>query len=253
MASREHDQHIVAEFTRQARRFAGHPALAESESLARMLGAGAVGGETRLLDVACGPGIVACAAAGRAAQVTGIDLTPAMIAQAQQRQQRLGLGNVAWLIGNATALPFAPAGFDVVLTRYSFHHFASPAAVLAEMARVCRPCGRVVVTDVTPSARSQAAYDRMERLRDPSHVCALTIEQLRQLGQGCDLAEVCGDGYRLEVALATVADQSLLPQLTALFDSDIAAGADALGVGARRTESGIRFHFPISILAWERR
>ena len=253
MASREHDERIVAEFTRQARRFAGHPALAESEGLARMLGAGAVSGETQLLDVACGPGIVACAAAGRAAQVTGIDLTPAMIDQARLRQEALSLANVAWLIGNATALPFAPASFDVVLTRYSFHHFASPAAVLAEMARVCRPGGRVVVTDVTPSARSQAAYDRMERLRDPSHICALTIEQLRQLGQGCDLVEVCGDGYRLEVALATVADPRSLPQLTALFDADITAGTDAIGVGARRTADGIRFHFPVSILAWERR
>jgi len=59
--------------------------------------------------------------------------------------------------------------------------------------------------------------------------------------------------YRLEVALATVADPRSLPQLTALFDADIAAGTDAIGVGARRTEDGIRFHFPVSILAWERR
>jgi ubiquinone/menaquinone biosynthesis C-methylase UbiE len=251
MARRPHDDQIVAEFTRQARRFAAHPSLAEADGIARMFAAAASGGNGRILDVACGPGIVACAAAQRAVQVTGIDLTPAMIDQARLRQQALGLANVDWLIGDARALPFAAASFDVVLTRYSFHHLPDPETVLAEMARVCRPGGRIVVADVTPSARCQPAYDAMERLRDPSHVSARTLAQLRRLGQDLGLTEVTCDGYRLEVALAAVTDRHTLPQLTALFDADIAGGTDAIGVGARRADDGIRFYFPVSIMAWE--
>jgi SAM-dependent methyltransferase len=251
MARRHHDQVIVTAFTRQAKGFARHPAMTEADGLARLLAAAAITADARVLDVACGPGIVACAAAAQAGQVLGVDLTPAMIAQAQWRQRRLGLSNVDWLIGDATALPLPLASFDVVLTRYSFHHFANPAAVLAEVCRVCRPGGRIVIADVTPQARARAAYDAMERLRDPSHVGALTAEELRDLGREAGLVAVDHDGYRLDVALADVADPGVLPELTALLDADIAAGSDAIGVGARRTGDGIRFHFPVSIMAWQ--
>jgi ubiquinone/menaquinone biosynthesis C-methylase UbiE len=204
----------------------------------------------KVLDVACGPGIVACAVALQALHVTGIDLTPAMIAQARERQRNLKLNNIDWHVGDATRLPFADGTFDVVLTRYSFHHMPDPAATLREMKRVCRKGGRVVVVDATPSPATQAAYDRMEILRDRSHVSALTLDQLRAIGREAGLLEKEVDGYRLEALLSTLSDEQDMPALNQMLEADIAAGADRIGVGAWRAQDGIRFNFPISIVAW---
>ena len=102
--------------------------------MARMLAAASVTPGMKVLDVACGPGIVACAVALQGALVTGVDLTPAMIAQARERQRSLKLDNIEWHVGDATRLPFADGEFDVVLTRYSFHHMPDPAAALREIA-----------------------------------------------------------------------------------------------------------------------
>lgn len=248
----DHDARVVEQFTRWAAPFAGLPVHSESDGMERTLAAAALTAHARVLDVACGPGIVACAAAAQAAHVIGIDLTPAMIDEARKRQERLGVANVTWQIGDAGRLPFQPEEFDVVLTRYSFHHMTKPANALAEMKRVCRPNGRIVVVDPTPSPDNQAAYDRMERIRDPSHTSALTLEQLRAIGHEAGLKEVAVDAYRLEALLASLADEADMPALTRMFEDDIADGADRLGVGAWRAPDGIRFFFPVSIVAWER-
>jgi ubiquinone/menaquinone biosynthesis C-methylase UbiE len=245
-----HEKLIVEQFTRWAKPFSELPVHSEANGMARMLAAASVTPFMKVLDVACGPGIVACAVAAQAAQVTGIDLTPAMIAQARERQRSLKLDNIDWQVGDATRLPFAAGAFDVVLTRYSFHHMPDPAAALREMKRVCRNGGRVVVIDATPAPETQAAYDRMETLRDPSHTSALTLDQLRALGREAGLSEQQVDGYRLEALLSTLADERDMTALNRMFEADIAGAEDRIGVGAWRAADGIRFYFPISIVAW---
>ncbi|HEX7855817.1 MAG TPA: methyltransferase domain-containing protein [Sphingobium sp.] len=245
-----HEQKIIDQFTRWAKPFAELPIHAEEDAMAMTLSACAVADDMAVLDVACGPGIVACALAERAGRVTGIDLTPAMIEQARARAEALALDTIDWQVGNATALPFADASFDRVVTRYSFHHMPDPAAALAEMKRVCRPDGRIVVIDATPSAETQAAYDRMEIVRDPSHTSALTLDQLLALGEDVGLTEATVTGYRLDALLQTLADEADMAALTALFEADIAGGEDRIGVGARQSPEGIRFHFPVSIVMW---
>jgi ubiquinone/menaquinone biosynthesis C-methylase UbiE len=243
-----HDQKIIEQFTRWAKPFSELAEHAEEDGMRRTLAAARISSDMQVLDVACGPGIVACAAAVHAAHVTGIDLTPAMIAQAKARQERLGLTNVTWRIGDATQLPFADNSFDVVLTRYSFHHMKEPILALKEMQRVAR--NRVVVIDATPSAQAQMAYDRMETLRDPSHTSALTVEQLRALGKEAMLVEQAFDSYRLEVRLDTLADAADMTALTAMFEEDIRNGDNRIGVDAHQQVDGIYFAFPVSIIAW---
>jgi SAM-dependent methyltransferase len=250
---RGHAARVVDQFTRWAERFAAEPIHAEADGMARLLAAAAVDEASSVLDVACGPGIVACALATRAAHVTGADFTPAMIEQARARQARERLANVDWRVADATRLPFADESFDVVVTRYSFHHMPDPGRALAEMRRVCAPRGRIVVADATPTPETQAAYDRMERLRDPSHASALTLEQLRGLAARVGgLAEVACDFHWLDARLDTLADVEAMAELTALFEQDVAAGGDRMGVRPRLTPEGVRFCFPISIVAWRR-
>lgn len=251
-SSTDHEHRIVEQFSRWAKPFADLPLHADDDGMARTMAACDLGPGMRVLDVACGPGIVACALAPHAGHVTGIDLTPAMIEQGRQRQKALNLDNMDWQVGRATALSFADDSFDRVVTRYSLHHMIDPLAVLTEMRRVCRPGGRIVVIDATPAPECQAAYDRMETLRDPSHTSALTREQLCGLGRSLGLAEAATDFYRLDARLDTLADAGDMTALTALFEADIVSGEDRIGVAAHKAEDGIHFLFPISIVAWRR-
>lgn len=109
----------------------------------------------RLLDVACGTGVVARAAAGRVipdGSVTGLDLNPAMLAVARRVSPQID-----WRQGDVAALPFADGGFDVVTCQAAVFFFPDPTAALGEMARVTRTGGRVVVQAFS-SLRAQPAY-----------------------------------------------------------------------------------------------
>lgn len=109
----------------------------------------------RLLDVACGTGVVARAAAARVipdGSVTGLDLNPAMLAVARRVSPQID-----WRQGDVAALPFADDAFDVVTCQAAVFFFPDPTAALGEMARVTRRGGRVVVQSFS-SLHAQPAY-----------------------------------------------------------------------------------------------
>jgi ubiquinone/menaquinone biosynthesis C-methylase UbiE len=173
-----HHDTILDQFSRQAVPFSTAPPIRDERALQLIVDAAATGPDDSVLDVACGPGLVACAFARLAKQVTGIDLTPAMIERAEALTTEKGITNARFQIGDVLSLPFADATFSIVVSRFAFHHFPDPAAVLAEMRRVCRSGGRVVVADLmaSPDPEKAAAFHRMEMLRDPSHARALTLD-----------------------------------------------------------------------------
>ena len=97
----------------------------------------------RVLDVGCGDGALACAAAARGAVVTGVDPDPAMLAAACARAKHDG-ANVHFMEGRIERLPFADATFDVVATITVLCFVADAQRAVREMARVLRPGGRLV-------------------------------------------------------------------------------------------------------------
>lgn len=102
----------------------------------------------RVLDVACGTGIVARTAAARVGPggtVVGYDLNPAMLAVAHRESARLR-PTITWQQGTATALPFADASFDVVCCQQGAQFFDDRARGLAELRRVVTPRGRVALS-----------------------------------------------------------------------------------------------------------
>jgi len=248
----EHERLILEQFTKQAVPFS----QMQNHSPELLLAASGTGPEDTVLDVACGPGLMACAFAKVARHVTGIDLTPAMIEQAKVLQQSHGLTNLAWHVGDVQPLPFANASFSLTFTRYSFHHFLDPKAVLAEMVRVCLPGGRVVVADVFTSNPEQAeAYNRMEKLRDPSHVRALALEELTDLFSEAGFQNVRTQFYKHEVELEQVLQRSFpnpgdADTIRQMFADDL--GVNRLGVGAHRREGSIRYAFPIVVLVGQK-
>src|SRR5262245_42559937 len=96
-----HDDLVRDQFTKQATPFAGSPAVQDAEALRLVVEAAGTGPEDAVLDVACGPGLLACAFARAARRATGIDLTPAMVAKAEELARREGLANVAFQVGPA--------------------------------------------------------------------------------------------------------------------------------------------------------
>jgi SAM-dependent methyltransferase len=248
----EHDAVTIDQFTKQAEPFAALPAHSDADIVRLIREAARLQPDSRVLDVACGPGLVALAVAASVGHVTGLDLTPAMLDKARELQWRRGLSNLSWDLGRADALPYAAGTFDAVLTRFSFHHFIDPERALSEMVRVCRPGGRVVVCDVYTTTADQAAeYDQLERLRDPSHVHALRLDELRGLMNAAGLAEV-GEAFgRLPMGLEQLLGGSFpvpggAEEIRRAFAADL--GRNQLGLAIHETAGGLHFSFPVVVL-----
>src|ERR1700756_4853563 len=95
-----HQSRILDQFTRQAAPFAGSASIRNEEALNRIVQWAGTGIEDITLDVACGPGLLACAFARVAKHASGVDMTPAMLEQARKLQQERGLQNVSWQPGD---------------------------------------------------------------------------------------------------------------------------------------------------------
>lgn len=169
---------VRSQFTYQAAAYAAAQPIKNEEILKHIVALCDPQPADQVLDVASGPGILTCALAAKSKRATGIDLTPAMLEQSRKLQGELGLSNVTWVEGDVTQLPFADASFTLVTCRYAFHHFRDPLVVLLEMKRVCTPGGRLLVVDTAPSREKAEDFNRMEKLRDNSHVRALAVEEM---------------------------------------------------------------------------
>jgi SAM-dependent methyltransferase len=135
-----------------------------------------------VLDVACGAAHASEVAAPHVRQVVGIDLTPALLAIGADRLRAAGIDNVLLQEGHAAVLPFVDGSFDLVFCRTALHHFPDPERCIVEMARVCRPGGRVVLSDmIAPSAEVRDAFDALHRHIDPSHTRALLEAEIADL------------------------------------------------------------------------
>jgi len=96
-----------------------------------------------VLDVGTGTGVVAITARRMGAKVTGLDLTPALLVQARESATLAGHDDIAWHEGDAEALPFPDASFDVVLSQFGHMFAPRPEVALSEMLRVLKPGGTI--------------------------------------------------------------------------------------------------------------
>lgn len=111
--------------------------------------AGGAAAGASVLDVACGNGNVALAAARAGAGVVGVDITPALLEDARARAAREGL-EVEWVEGDAEALPVDDGAFDAVLSSFGVMFAPRHEVAAGELVRACRPGGRIAVAAWTP-------------------------------------------------------------------------------------------------------
>ena len=153
----------------------------------------------RLLDVGCGTGALldAVCSAPACPDAVGVDITPALLAAAHRR--RAGHANACGAVAAADAsrLPFPDATFDVVVSTSAFHFFESPRSALAEITRVLRAGGRLVITDWCGDYFLCRACDVALRLVNPTHLPAYRARECEQLLRDAGFVVGRLDKYRI--------------------------------------------------------
>jgi ubiquinone/menaquinone biosynthesis C-methylase UbiE len=183
---------VQREFTRQAEKFSQSRAMREKGGRKILPLLAGVRPFHRVLDLACGPGFVALEFAKHAREVVGVDLTAEMLNQACALARREGFNNVTFQRADVNRLRFPNKSFDLVVTRAAFHHFPEPARVLNEMVRVLKSNGRILISDNTSKNEPEKSrlQNRIEKLRDPSHVEMLPLKKWRKLFKDAGLRVV---------------------------------------------------------------
>jgi ubiquinone/menaquinone biosynthesis C-methylase UbiE len=252
------NREIIGQFTKQAEAYAELTKDLGDPSLEPILNAVRLTPADEVLDVACGAGGLTLSLAKIARHATGIDLTAAMVDQARALQIERNIENVDWHVADILPLPFKDSAFSVVISRAAFHPFADPAGVLDEMIRVCGSAGRIAVIDLTPAATKSSAFDMIERLRDPSHTHALTVEELRDLGRRSGLKEITVSAVStppipLEAVLATsFPHDDDMKRVRELYRQDAETMNDDLGLSVTKTGEEIVVTYPLSLVVWTR-
>ncbi len=145
---------------------------AVGDDLDLMVASSALKPESVILDAGCGAGHTSLAFAPRVARVIACDFTAAMLEQVETLARERGVHNVAAQLADVERLPFPAHSFDLVVTRYSAHHWPHPQRALAEFRRLLKPGGGLLISDiVAPEDYAQDTFlQAIELLRDPSHV-----------------------------------------------------------------------------------
>jgi ubiquinone/menaquinone biosynthesis C-methylase UbiE len=145
-------------------------------------------GDERALDVGTGAGALAFALAPIVREVVGLDPVPELLELARAR----ALPNTQFVEGDGAALPFPDASFDLAGTHRTLHHVANAERVVAELTRVTKPGGHVLVVDqlAPDDTAASTALHEFESVRDPSHARLLNRAELQELFAENGLAPV---------------------------------------------------------------
>ncbi|MEQ8330393.1 MAG: methyltransferase domain-containing protein [Longimicrobiales bacterium] len=223
------DQRLQAEIDGAAAYEALHvPALFE-EWTPRVLDAAEVGRGHRVLDVACGTGVLARAAAARTGEggsITGVDPNPGMLTVAG----RLSVG-IRWVEGAAEDLPAEDASFDRVVSQFGMMFFTDRRAAIEEMLRVLVPGGRLAVA-VWGSLDDTPAYARavglLDRMAGPDAANALRAPFV--MGDRAGLEDLMRQAGAADVRGITRTGRARFPGLRAMVEADLRGWLPVMGV-----------------------
>lgn len=172
MSDKSHEALVGGQFGSQAEAYLSSAVHARSPDLDALTALMKDRCDARVLDLGCGGGHVTFNVASLVREVVAYDLSPEMLAVVARTAGERGFGNVTTRQGAAESLPFGDDSFDVVMSRFSAHHWRDLDAGLREAARVVKPGGTVAIVDTVTSGVPliDTYLQAIELLRDCSHV-----------------------------------------------------------------------------------
>ena len=204
------------------------PALMEAWA-PRVADAAGIRPGDRVLDVACGTGVLTRVAASRVGSrggVTGLDLNPGMLGVAARLSPAL-----QWQQGTADALPFPDQSFEVVVSQFGLMFFPDPSAALREMMRVLAPGGRLAVA-VWASLADTPAYAAEVALVDrlAGAAAAAPLRAPFALGEGRRLAELCAAAGIRGAHVGLEQGRGCFPNIRIMLEADLRGWLPLMGV-----------------------
>ncbi len=195
------------------------PALFQ-EWTERVIDAASIRPGNRVLDVACGTGVLARTAAERVGVdgvVIGLDVNPGMLAVAERKGPA-----ITWRQGRAESLPFADAEFDAVVSQFALMFFDDQVSALGEMRRVVRPNGRVAVA-VWGSIEETTGYSSMSDLlrRLFGEEAATSLSAPYSLGDLADVRSLFSQAGMPDVTTHTMIGTARFPSIRSWVFTDI--------------------------------
>lgn len=162
----------------------------------------------RVLDLATGAGHAALALAPHVRAVQATDITPEMLAQGELLAAGRGITNVTFSLADAHDLPFPDRSFDLVTCRRAAHHFRDINLALAEMARVLRRPGRLVIDDrsVPDDEAVAALMNQLDRWHDQSHVREYGASEWQRVLADAGFTLEVGEGYTEHRPIGSLTD-----------------------------------------------
>lgn len=155
-----------------------------------------------ILEVAAGTCVCGRNLAPYAEHIICLDATPAMLEIGKNECEKANIRNITFVKGYAEELPFLDNSFDIVISRLAFHHFAGVEKPFAEMVRVLKPGGKLILIDMIASDEAlRKEVDRIETLRDPSHVQDLSLSEMRDLYESNGLTLITQERTDIPVSL----------------------------------------------------
>lgn len=172
MTTRSHHDNVEKQFGSQASAYLTSAVHASGRDLQRLAERLSAFPQASVLDMGCGAGHASFVAAQNVKQVMAYDLSSQMLDVVAQAAKAKGLNNIDTRQGYAESLPFEDSLFDVVISRYSAHHWHDVGQALREVTRVLKPGGILIIMDVmSPGHPVRDIWlQTVEALRDTSHV-----------------------------------------------------------------------------------
>jgi len=170
--TRSHHDNVEQQFGSQASAYLSSAVHASGRDLVRLAERLAAFPQAHLLDLGCGAGHASFTAAGQVARVVAYDLSAQMLEVVGEAAKAKGLNNISTRQGYAESLPFEAHSFDIVISRYSAHHWHDVGQALREVKRVLKPGGIFIIMDImSPGHPVRDIWlQTVEALRDTSHV-----------------------------------------------------------------------------------
>ncbi len=139
---------VQRQFNQVAANYSTSTVHAQGIDLAEMVKAAHPSGQERVLDAGCGTGHTALTFAPHVAQVIAVDFTQGMLDQGRQLAAERGLDNIEFRLADVEKLDFSDAEFDLIVSRYSAHHWPHPQQALPAFRRILKPGGQFILSDV---------------------------------------------------------------------------------------------------------